>query len=409
MGSVRLVEPGFSPLDDELGLLPGSLTPRLQETLVRLSTTQPSFAKASTELAWLTGTTVHADTARRRSETAGALLVTHQTAEAARILRDHPEPPIGPDTLLFSVDGAMVPLVGGQWKEVRTLAVGAVQPPVAGPDGPVIRTTNVSYFSRLSDSSAFAELALPELQRRGIETARRVGAVVDGAMWCQSFIDYHYAAAVRILDLPHAAEYLTLIGQTSGGDGPLLGTATQQRLRDDLRTKGPDGVLAELRVVVATQPANTELRAALSYLEARQAQMQYPQFVADGWPIGSGIVASANKLVVEDRLKGAGMHWEERNVNPMLALRNAVCHGRWDETWTVIEQEQRRQVMVGRQHRRAARAPILSPPLPRLPDAPTPVTSTLVAPLTVEPEAKPPHPWRRAWSVRRQREVAGAA
>jgi hypothetical protein len=32
------------------------------------------------------------------------------------------------------------------------------------------------------------------------------------------------------------------------------------------------------------------------------------------------MVESANKLVVEDRLKGAGMHWADANVNPLLAL-----------------------------------------------------------------------------------------
>ena len=190
MVPARPVEPGFSPLDDELGLLPGSLTPRLQEALVRLSTQQPSFAKASAELTFFTGATLHADTARRRTEAAGAVLVAHQTAEAARILRTQPAAPLGPDTLVFSVDGAMVPIVGGQWMEVRTLAVGEVQPPRMTPEGPLIQTTQLSYFSRLTDSATFAELALLELHRRGIETAGRVGALVDGAEWCQSFIEY---------------------------------------------------------------------------------------------------------------------------------------------------------------------------------------------------------------------------
>ena len=27
------------------------------------------------------------------------------------------------------------------------------------------------------------------------------------------------------------------------------------------------------------------------------------------------------------------MHWERKNVNPMLALRNAVCNSRWQEMW----------------------------------------------------------------------------
>ena len=58
-----------------------------------------------------------------------------------------------------------------------------------------------------------------------------------------------------------------------------------------------------------------------------------PDFQAQGWPIGSGMVESANKLVVEARLKGAGMHWSRASVNPLLALRNAVCNDRWAEAW----------------------------------------------------------------------------
>ena len=50
---------------------------------------------------------------------------------------------------------------------------------------------------------------------------------------------------------------------------------------------------------------------------------------------------SANKVVVEARLKGAGMRWARQNVNPMLVLRNAVCNRRWNETWaTAVTQRQ---------------------------------------------------------------------
>src|SRR5438067_3362623 len=63
--------------------------------------------------------------------------------------------------------------------------------------------------------------------------------------------------------------------------------------------------------------------------------MQYPRYQAAGWPIGSGSVESANKVVVEARLKGAGMRWADHNVNPMLVLRNAMCNRRWQETWTM--------------------------------------------------------------------------
>jgi hypothetical protein len=395
---------GFSPLDEELGLLPGSLTPRLQEALVRLSTHIPSFAKAARELTWFTGAHVHPDTARQRTQAAGAHLVAYQTAEAARILRELPQPACTPDTLVFSVDGAMVPLVHGQWTEVRTLAVGELQPPQATSAGPVVHTTALSYFSRRTDSTTFGELATLELHRRGLERAGRVGAVVDGAVWCQSFVDRHYSEAVRILDFAHAAEYLTAIAQTEGANGPLLSGERLAELRHTLKHDGPAAVLLTLRALVVTQPGNAELASQLAYLETRLAQLQYPQFVADGWPIGSGMLESANKLVVEDRLKGAGMHWAEANVNPLLALRNAVCNDRWQECWGLIEREQRGQVAVRRQARCRTRAAARVVEAPAAPPAALPAVRQFVRPL--EAEVKSSHPWKRAWSVRRQRELA---
>jgi hypothetical protein len=81
----------------------------------------------------------------------------------------------------------------------------------------------------------------------------------------------------------------------------------------------------------------------------------YPTFQAAGWPIGSGSVESANQLVVQERMKGPGMHWAEANVNGMLALRNAICNDRWDEVWRQIEVEQRRAACVRRRERQHQR------------------------------------------------------
>ena len=58
-----------------------------------------------------------------------------------------------------------------------------------------------------------------------------------------------------------------------------------------------------------------------------------PIYQEAGWPIGSGSVESGYLLVVEARLKGAGMRWHRQNVNPMLVLRNAVCNREWKQTW----------------------------------------------------------------------------
>jgi hypothetical protein len=66
-------------------------------------------------------------------------------------------------------------------------------------------------------------------------------------------------------------------------------------------------------------PELTELagvREHLGYLRKREGLMQSPQFRHQGWPIGSGMVESANKLVVEARLKGAGMRFRTQPCEP---------------------------------------------------------------------------------------------
>ena len=79
-------------------------------------------------------------------------------------------------------------------------------------------------------------------------------------------------------------------------------------------------------------PEVEDLQTKVHSLQKREELMHYPRFQQQGWPIGSGSVESANTCVVQQRLKGPGMHWERSNVNPMLALRTGVCNDRWEET-----------------------------------------------------------------------------
>jgi hypothetical protein len=76
-----------------------------------------------------------------------------------------------------------------------------------------------------------------------------------------------------------------------------------------LKQRGPPPLL---RMSQRLSPELTELAGVhehLGYLRTREELMQSPHFRRQGWPIGSGMVESANKLVVEARLKGAGMRF----------------------------------------------------------------------------------------------------
>jgi hypothetical protein len=411
MESVRPAEQAFSPLDEELELLPGSLTPNLQEDLVHLGAWMP-FGRAAQELQHFRGVEVSRPTAERAAEAAGAAYVTWQTAEVERIEKELPSPPAGPERQFLSVDGALVPLVGGKWAEVKTLAVGEVLPPVDIKGERVIRTDKLSYFSRLTDSDTFQRLALVETHRRGVETASRVGAVTDGSDWIQGFVDCHRPDAVRILDFPHAGDHLSTVGQLVFGQGSAQAQDWLAAQMHQLKHTGPTSILADVRQLAATHPELAELEKELAYLEKRIALMQYPEFQEAGWPIGDGAVESANKLVVEARLKGSGMHWAPDHVDPMVALRNVACNDRWAEAWPQIvavlrQQEHTRRVERRHQRQRSASQAVavsamatVSVSVSEQPSsqAPLPRSTSKPRQQAVQDQPRRPaanHPWRR--------------
>jgi hypothetical protein len=347
MGLVQTVGKGFSPLDEQLGLDGAGVTPRGQEALVRLSAWM-SFAHAGELLKDLLGIEVSATSTRRSSYQAGQAALAVQQAEEDRIREELPEPPQGAERQVISADGAFVPLVGGQWAEVKTLVVAEV---VQNEEGEA-DTSQGSSFSRLADVETFSQQALVELHRRGVERARAVCAVTDGAEWVQGLVDEHCPAAPRILDFAHAAEYVNAIGQLASEAGDELPPEWLEERLHSLKHDGPEPVLTRLRTLQARHPSVALLSEKLAYLEKREAHMHDPTYQEAGWPMGSGSVESANKLVVEARLKGAGRHWERGHVNLMLVLRNAVCNQRWQETWQTVV-AQRREERTQRRVRKA--------------------------------------------------------
>ncbi len=195
MAPALIVGEAFFPLDEELGLVSGGLTPRGEETLVRLASWMP-FEQARELFEDLVGIRVSKATTRRATLHTGEAALAVWEAQVERLKQEVPQAPAGAEKQALSGDGAMVHLVGGEWVEVKTLALGEVTRNKRGE----VCTQHLSYCSRLADAERFAEAALVETHRRGLERTAAVCAVQDGAEWLQGLVDYHRADAVRILD-----------------------------------------------------------------------------------------------------------------------------------------------------------------------------------------------------------------
>ena len=71
------------------------------------------------------------------------------------------------------------------------------------------------------------------------------------------------------------------------------------------------------------------------YFANQVHRMDYPAYRAKGWCIGSGVVESACKRVVGQRLKGGGMRWGEDGADALCHLRALYLSdkGQWDAFW----------------------------------------------------------------------------
>jgi hypothetical protein len=406
----------FSPLDEELELGPETFDPWLVESIVLLGTVAP-FERVPLVLDRLLRVPVSVETARRLTERIGRTQEQREDAEAERIRATLPMPATGPAVQQVSLDGAMVPLVGGVWAEVKTLALGEVARTTAADGRVQITTTALSYFSRLTDAETFRELARGELYRRGTAAATVVCAVQDGAEWQQRFVDHHRPDAVRILDFPHALEHLGTAGRAVFGAGTAAFSEWLGVQAHTFKHGDPDAVLSALRTLdltVAVDPEAARQQAeALAYFEKRRAQIAYADFRQHGYPIGSGAVESANKLVVEARLKGSGMRWDRASVSPMVCLRDLLCSNRWATEWPAIW---RAHLPASRRRPRRTSAaspdaPATPPPPPvpqARPDAPPqpalPPPTPATPPRVVDGRPTADHPWRKPFFRSRQRQ-----
>lgn len=184
-----------------------------------------------------------------------------------------------------------------------------------------------------------AELIAMHLHRLGAAQAASVTFVADGAQWIWDRIPVIIEKAGlknvvthEVLDCCHASHHIS-------GALASLGLKDQERLplyreqRTALRNGHWRQVVDQLIGLADEQPDNTVIRTEIAYLtkHGEAGRMKYPTFRAAGLPLGSGAIESSVRRVINLRLKGNGIFWQESNAEAMLQLRAQVITGRWDE------------------------------------------------------------------------------
>jgi hypothetical protein len=341
--------PQVAPLDDALGLHPQQRTSgELQHLGCALAVFVP-FATAATLLGWASGVAVSPRAVWGWVQAAGGRAMAQLHAQLQAVATGHlpTEEPLAAELvaapLLMGADGVMVPFrpEGGQpqgktaWHEVKVGVLARLGGHRTRTDKVVTRLQQRRLVAVFGDSEALEERLWCEALRQGIRHTAQVVWLSDGArgLW-RLFEERFTAYATGILDFYHAVQQLW-----KSAAAWLDGRTTQARrwfgwARHRLRHGNPAGVRADLADALEVEglpdTARDTLRTVYAYLERHREHIDYAAYKALGLPLGSGMVESACKWLIQQRFKGVGMRWSEDGFNHLLHLRLAWVNGRFD-------------------------------------------------------------------------------
>ena len=173
-----------------------------------------------------------------------------------------------------------------------------------------------------------------EIAFRNPDGAMAVVCVMDGerALWKK--LGEMELNVVAILDIFHALERVWdaayCFHPEGSNEAEEFVTARLMRILE-----GDIGrVIGGLRQMATKQnlrgSKKQRLDAAVNYLENNRDNMRYDEYLAKGYPIGSGVVEGICRYVIKDRMELTGMRWRTEGAQAMLDLRAVYCNGDWE-------------------------------------------------------------------------------
>jgi len=192
----------------------------------------------------------------------------------------------------------------------------------------------------------FCSLAV-ECQQRDPDRKKTLICLLDGERSLWDMQRFWFGRAIGILDIFHVSERIWGVAHCfHAKESEAAWQFATHHLRMILDGKvgyalrNLRRLLDEKKKILGPKKRKT-VRAAITYFENNQDHMRYDEYLAAGYPIGSGVVEGACRHLVKDRLELTGMRWERKGAQSMLHLRAIYLNREWDQFVNYrIEKEQ---------------------------------------------------------------------
>lgn len=317
-----------APLAGRIGV--GSRNPsrRLKRALSDFGVDE-SFAKAAVKVKEHYGFEISVSAVRKATLESAAKAAQAQGEQGSLDLRLLPAQ--GAATLIAEADGSMVRTVEAgprqglrprKWEEIR-LAAAQVQ----GEE----KSLYAVSFESLEDLGARWGHCVKQAGR-GLNSV--IHCLGDGAEWIERLCREIFGDQGSYLcDFYHVSEYLAAAAPTCRPSGIESWRATQHK-----RLKRGAAEMTIKELAAHLEPETTEeeaapVRCAHRYLSNRRDQLDYHIALERELPIGSGLIESGHKHVLQARLKLPGCAWLKSTAANMAQLRVLRANQKWESIW----------------------------------------------------------------------------
>ena len=246
------------------------------------------------------------------------------------------------ELMYIQTDGAMAPIMNQGGVKYKENKLGLVFTDVdivhkktkKGEDRVEIK--NKHFVSSIGEGvEKFKKMLFVLAKEHGLFKSKKVIVLGDGASWISKMTNEYFPNAIKILDWYHAVDHLWSTAHALYGEKNIERCRHWVEPFKELLWHGKiDTVIKELMVLGNSMKKNqTPIWDLHGYLVSNRDSMKYDEFRKAGYYIGSGAIESANKYIVANRLKQAGMRWNIYNANAMIWLRCKNYEETWDQFW----------------------------------------------------------------------------
>jgi hypothetical protein len=310
-------ELGFYPRDIELKLPEaGEVSDALEKRILDFAV-NAAFAECAERWAIHYPFPISANLFRRVVDRVGQRL---QQAHSPLALQQAalPSPQQPASSLVVAGDGSMLNTLEG-WKEAKVAVVARADSII--PNKTVLEPR---YVAVLGGQAEFRAALKAALEAESADDVMNIVWLGDGAPENWTLAKDLCPFATQILDFIHAVQNGMVCGKKLLGETDPGLADWQARIRQLIDANSPDAAIRELLDCLPFTTSDEQLAALDSlvrYYRANEKRMRYPEFRAAGMPVGSGIVESAHKHVLQTRMKQAGQRWSMTRGRRMAELR----------------------------------------------------------------------------------------